>query len=183
MLGDASGDALLDSEFADEYQTWLIGHPAESRAHWCDFPARKLAHPNPLSVSPSSTVHDLVQRMLAHGTGVALVRHANELVGVFSERDLLQRVVAAGKDPRDTRVADVMTPKPEVLPESASIAQALRQLGRARYRHIPIVDTYGAPVGLLAAEDLLRFVGETFPKEVLNAPPVGSREIRRSEGA
>jgi CBS domain-containing protein len=171
MLGDVRQDALLESEFADEYQDWLQGRPSAVRAAWFDFPVRKLARAHPLHVERALSVRECARRMHDASSASALIVENGRLIGIFTERDLLERVVAEGRDPDETPLAEVMTECPEALPASATMAQALRFLSSAHYRHAPLVDDAGALVGMLSTGHLIGFVSETFPKEILNAPP------------
>jgi CBS domain-containing protein len=183
MLGDVQGDALLESEFADEYQDWLQGRPSAGRAAWFDFPVRKLARRQPLRVERAESVHEVARRMAESCSASALVMDGGQLCGIFTEHDLLARVVGCGRDPAATPVEEVMTDDPEVLPASATMAQALRFMARAHYRHAPLLDDAGVPVAMLSTSHLVGFVSETFPKEILNAPPETAEPPRQEEGA
>jgi CBS domain-containing protein len=183
MLGDARQDAVLESEFADEYQDWLQGRASVSRAEWFDFPVRKLSRADPLQVSPDTPVRAVAERMRAQHSGSALIVDGGRLVGIFTERDLLVRVVSEGRDPGQTQVSAVMTDTPEALPEQATMAQALRFLSQTHYRHAPLVDDQGKPISMLSTSALIGFVSETFPKEILNAPPESAEPISEEEGA
>jgi CBS domain-containing protein len=105
------------------------------------------------------------------------------LVGIFTERDLLARVVAEGRDPAQIEVAEVMSDTPEGLSEDATMAQALRFLAQTHYRHAPLVNAQGTPISMLSTSALIGFVSETFPKEILNAPPESAEPIHEEEGA
>jgi CBS domain-containing protein len=183
MLGDVQQDALLESEFADEYQDWLQGRPGVARSTWFDYPVRKLARAHPLQVERSARVVDVAKQMAEHDSGSALVVERSLLVGIFTERDLLERVVSAGRDPAGITVGEVMTETPEVLPRTATMAQALRLLARGHYRHVPLVDDAGAPCGMLSTGHLIGFVSDTFPKEIMNAPPETTESPKKEEGA
>lgn len=183
MLGDAQQDAVLESEFADEYQDWLQGRAALSRAEWFDIPVRKLSRVKPLCVERSSSVRSVAERMRNMHIGSALVVDQGRLVGIFTERDLLVRVVTEGRDPLQTEVGAVMTDTPEALPDGATMAQALRFLSQTQYRHAPLVNEQGTPVSMLSTSALIGFVSETFPKEILNAPPESAEPIHAEEGA
>jgi CBS domain-containing protein len=183
MLGDARQDAVLESEFADEYQDWLQGRASVSRAEWFDFPVRKLSRAKPLTVERGTKVRVVAERMRELHIGSALIVDRGRLVGIFTERDLLVRVVAEGRDPAQTEVADVMTDSPEGLPTDATMAQALRFLAQTHYRHAPLVNAQGAPISMLSISALIGFVSETFPKEILNAPPDSAAPIHEEEGA
>jgi len=184
MIGDPTADGLTLSEFADEYQDWLSGNPGSARAQWFDYPLRKLVTREPVMVALEDTVTQVVRKMAARERGTALIVEGDTLLGIFTERDLLRRVVAEGRDPASTRMADVMTESPETLPDSANLAQAMRLLARARYRHVPVVDRANHAVGMVSSRHVIAFVSETFPKEVLNAPPEGAPAVmKKKEGA
>jgi CBS domain-containing protein len=164
-------DLSSASEFADEYQDWLEGHPGAMRAPWFDQPVGQL-EPRPLpALSPEASLRAAVAMLNAHDRGALLLISGERLVGIFTERDVLRRVVQDGLDLDQTRVADVMTRAPEVLSTSTTLAQALRAMVRARYHHLPIVDSAGGAIGMVSLRQILEFVCETFPKEILNAPP------------
>jgi len=183
MLGDARQDAVLESEFADEYQDWLQGRASVNRAEWFDFPVRKLARAQPLTVERSTSVRAVAERMRVLHSGSALVIDAGRLVGIFTERDLLVRVVTEGRDPARTDIAEVMTDAPDALPEDATMAQALRFVAQYHYRHAPLIDAQGAPSSMRSTSALVGFVSETFPKEILNAPPERAEPTQVEEGA
>jgi CBS domain-containing protein len=183
MLGDVRAEALIESEFADEYQSWLGGDEGRRRHVRFDVPVGLLALRRPLFVSIDLPVLQVARRMQAESCSTALVRRGGNLVGIFSERDLLTRVVVAGRDPRVTPVGDVMTADPDVVPQSITLAQLMRKLSLASHRHLPVVDPLGQATAVLSLADVLRFVGEAFPAEVLNAPPEGVRSAALREGA
>jgi CBS domain-containing protein len=182
MLGERERDSLAPSEFADEYQDWLDGNAGAARAQWFDFPLRKLSRPNPLLVSGDAMVLHVVHGMASQQRGTALVMEGARITGIFTERDLLRRVVAEGRDPAQTPVRDVMSADPESLPETANLAQAMRLMSRTRYRHVPVTDKSGRPVGMLSSRHVIGFVSETFPKEILNAPPETAQPQLKPEG-
>jgi CBS domain-containing protein len=164
-------DLSSASEFADEYQDWLEGHLGKRRALWFDIPVGQL-EPHPLlAVAPDTPVRRAIDLMNAHDCGAVMVVHDDELVGIFTERDALQRVLPRNLDLDRVLMLDVMTADPDVLAESATLAQALRTMARARYRHLPVLDAQGRPVSMVSMRRIIQFVCEAFPEEILNAPP------------
>ena len=96
-----------------------------------------------LTVEAGTKTLDAIQAMNDHGVGYVLVMREGAMVGIFTERDVLKRVV--GKlDPAVTSIDEVMTPRPESLPRSALIAFAINRMSVEGYRHIPLVDEAGA---------------------------------------
>jgi CBS domain-containing protein len=112
------------------------------------------------TAAPSESVGAAVRRMGERGLGSLLIVEEGRLVGIFSERDLLRRVVLAGKDPEATRLAEVSTPEPVVVAEETSIRDCTHLLRRHGFRHLPVVDEGGRAVGILSARDFLQFVIE-----------------------
>jgi signal-transduction protein with cAMP-binding, CBS, and nucleotidyltransferase domain len=162
---------LCQSEFADEYQDWLSGHPDTKRAAWFDMPVAQLDCGAPIVVAPSSSLREVVTLMNEQRRGAVLIVRENTLVGIFTERDVLRSVTPRQLDLDDTTVGALMTPCPEALPEATTLAQALRMMVRSHHRHLPVVDGSGRPVALISMHGIIEFVSDTFAKEILNAPP------------
>ncbi|MGH7786591.1 MAG: CBS domain-containing protein [Candidatus Binatia bacterium] len=138
----------------------------------------------PLCVAPDISVADAVALMTEHRIGCILVVDAGRLTGVFTERDVLTKVVAGGLDAAATRVAQVMTAEPECLTLDDRVAYALNMMSVGGFRHIPLVDSEGRPTGVLAMRDVVDFIVDLFPAEVLNLPPSPAHAIARErEGA
>lgn len=129
-------------------------------------------NPTPaLTVTEDATIAETVEGMRSFGVdAVTVVSRSNprEVLGIFTERDRLLRV---GGEELSMRIAAVMTPAPETLRARDSLAFALNRMSTGRFCHVPIVDESGAPVAMLSARDLLDFIVECIPEEVLNLPP------------
>jgi CBS domain-containing protein len=104
-------------------------------------------------------------------------------VGIFTERDVLWRVVPRAVDLDATPVSEVMTRDPETLPADCQMAQALRTMALGGYRHIPLVDDSGRPTGLVSMRQIVESLVELFPDEILNAPPETQHPPTTAEGA
>lgn len=140
-----------------------------------------LAPAEPLCLMATATVHEAVQAMLAHRqAGVLIVDQDGRLAGIFTERDVLTRVVGLELDPRRTALRDVMTPNPEALTVDDRVAHAVYCMSVAGYRTVPLVDGEGRPVGVVTASDVLRWLADLFPETVLNMRP-GDRIKRAGE--
>jgi CBS domain-containing protein len=128
----------------------------------------------PLSLNETATVMDAAHRMVqAHQAAVLVVDARGKLTGIFTERDLLTRVVGRGIDPKVTAVSAVMTPNPEVLSLRDRVAYAVHCMSVAGYRTVPLVDADGKPVGIVTVSDVIRWLANLFPSTVLNLPPGG----------
>jgi len=91
-----------------------------------------------LGVSPHTPVTDVLDQMKQARLGCALVLDDGKLVGIFTERDLLNKLTGEATLPLATPVEQLMSPNPEVLLESDSVAAALNKMSLGRYRHIPV---------------------------------------------
>ncbi|MCB1032432.1 MAG: CBS domain-containing protein [Acidobacteria bacterium] len=107
---------------------------------------------------PEATVLEAVRRMTEHSIGALLVVKDQVLKGILSERDVARRVVAEGRDPKATQVGEVATPHPVTVKEFESLRRCTELIREHGFRHLPVVDGEGHPVGILSARDLHRFV-------------------------
>jgi len=93
------------------------------------------------------------------------------LVGVFTERDALNRVVAEGRDTQTTTLGDVMTSNPRTVSPDASFTAALELMHQGRFRHVPVVE-HGAPIGMISVRDAMGPELESFVYEMLRQEQV-----------
>jgi CBS domain-containing protein len=108
---------------------------------------------DPVTLPPSATVREACQSMRDRRVGAVLVTEGNcSLVGIFTGRDAVHRVLAEGKDPTRTILGEVMTREPDTIPSGKIAIQALRLMDDGRYRHLPIVDD-GRVVGIVSRFD------------------------------
>ncbi len=109
-----------------------------------------------LTADPGEPVALAVRRMAELNLGALLVTEAGRLVAIFSERDLLRRVVGAGLDPAATPIGSVATPRPVTVTAATPLADCARLVRERDVRHLPVVDGEGRPVGLLSTRDFLQ---------------------------
>ena len=138
------------------------------------------------AASPRDSVAQVVRAMGDCHTGFVLVMDgvdgAARLVGIFTERDFVNRVVAAGADV-SLPVERVMTPAPKVVARGGSVLSAVEMMEAGGYRHLPVVDERGMPVGVLSVKDVMRYLVEYFPARVYNLPPTPDQTQPAREGA
>ena len=108
---------------------------------------------DPLTLPPSATVRDACRCMRDHYIGAVLVTEGDHrLLGIFTGRDAVHRVLAEGRSPARTKLAEVMTPDPNTMPPGRTAIEALRLMEDGRYRHVPIIDD-GKVVGIVSRFD------------------------------
>lgn len=107
-----------------------------------------------VTVNVDAKVSDVALQLAANDVGAVLVVAGDELIGVFSERDLAVRVIAAGLDPQLTAVAEVASVRVVQVAPDDSLRTALEKFRIGRFRHLPVVAD-GKPVGILSTRDLL----------------------------
>jgi CBS domain-containing protein len=171
-MSDLEDEAYFD---AADPQTARISDEA------LDATVSTLMPAEPLCLRETATVREAVQAMLGRRQAGVLVVDANgRLAGIFTERDVLTRVVGAELDPRRTALGQVMTPNPEALTTEDRVAYAVYCMSVAGYRTVPLVDADGRPTGVITAGDVLRWLADLFPETVLNMRP-GDRIKRAGE--
>jgi len=131
--------------------------------------------PHP-SVPAEASLGAAVDEMSAKRRGCVLVEDRGVLVGLFTERDLLNRVDPKAPAWRDLPIREVMTGTPTVARPTDSLADAVRLLEHQRRRHLPIVDDRGAVTGLVSIRDILTYIASRFPEELMNLPPDPTHE-------
>jgi CBS domain-containing protein len=106
-------------------------------------------------VAPEITVTAAAREMDRHRIGAILVMDSGRIIGIFTERDVLSRVVAAGLDPNTTPIERVMTHDPITIAPSATVEDVMALFTNKRFRHLPVVSD-GRLVGLISIGDILR---------------------------
>jgi CBS domain-containing protein len=112
---------------------------------------------NMVTATPSETVAEIARRMSARKVGAVLVVNDGDLWGLFSERDVLTRVVAQDRDPKATGVGEVATRDVVTVDVDAPLRRVLQVFKENRFRHLPVVRD-GKPVGIVSTRDFLEFL-------------------------
>ena len=117
-------------------------------------------------VSPKSTVHDAVRLMNDQRVGAVAVANDDILAGIFTERDLMIRVVLEDKDPKRTEVGDVMTANCISAKKDMSMGEALQIMTEKHFRHLPVIDDDNKVLGLLSIRNLLHQRVDSLSEEL-----------------
>lgn len=141
----------------------------------------------PVTVPPGTTLGECLLTIQRTGTGdsVFVMDAEGRLVGVLTERDIFGRLVgpdvAAAVD-LDASVDDYMNTEPRTLRLDQTVRDAIELMQSPRYRNVPVVDDDRHLVGVVRQVDILKFLAEAFPEELLNLPPRPHQRIERAEG-
>ena len=118
------------------------------------------------------TVCEAARVMKGKRIGAIMVVEEGKLIGIFTERDALFRVLAEDRDLRATRVADVMTRNPQSIHPDKQFADALQLMHTGKFRHVPVVEN-GRAVGMVSASDAMGPELEAFVWELLREEQMG----------
>ena len=126
---------------------------------------------NFLTAPPETTVSNAARMMVEKNVGAVMVVEHERLVGIFTERDAVFRVIAPGRDAETTRLTEVMTAAPKTLDPDKSYGHALLLMQENGFRHVPVIEN-GRPVGIISSRnamdpDLEEFVSEERRREHL----------------
>ena len=136
----------------------------------------------PHRVEATQLVQDAIYLMRSEGVGCLLVCQRGTLVGVFTERDLMCRVLGVGK-PLSITIGEVMTPEPVTVFAKDPIRVAIRKMQHGGYRHLPVVDENNRPTGVLSVKRIVHYLAEHYPTAVYNLPPDPGSVVNEREGA
>jgi CBS domain-containing protein len=106
------------------------------------------------TTSSQTSIADAARLMKQHAIGALMIVDQGKLVGIFTERDVVFRVIAVDKDPKTTRVESAMTRKPRALEPNRPLGHALHLMYEGGFRHVPVVE-HGKPIGMVSARDAL----------------------------
>lgn len=142
---------------------------------------RALSVRDAVVVEAGTPVGEVVARMAGASGGAACVTRDGMLAGIVTERDVLMKVLDRHLD-AGTPVDAIMTPDPQTLTVEAFLWEALAMMEQGHYRHIPLVDENGGVAGILGQQEVLEYVAEAFPQEILNLPPRPHQTMQKEEG-
>jgi CBS domain-containing protein len=143
---------------------------------------RSLRLSEPARVGPDATLGETLRAMKASHIGCALICRDGKVVGIFTERDVLNKVAGAQVG-HEEPVSRFMTRDPRVLHRDDTLSAAIRMMTEGGYRHVPLTDERGRDAGVVCAKDLVEYIAEHFPAEVVNLPPRLHQVMRKAEGA
>lgn len=135
-----------------------------------------------LAVASSASLHTAIEAMRNARVGGLLVCEGDQLVGIFTERDYIKRVLAVGAD-LNAPIREYMTPEPVTAKMTDLVGSVIRTMQRGHYRHLPVVDENGRPVGSVSVKRIIEYLVDHFPSTVYNLPPQPGQLQSAREGA
>jgi len=127
-----------------------------------------------VSAPSKTTVAHAARLMEDNQVGALLVMEKGRLVGIFTERDALFRVLSAGRDPRTTPLSEVMTRDPQSIQPDRALGHAMLMMYEGGFRHVPVVEK-GHPLGVVSTRDALGPELQEFESQLSNREHI--REI------
>jgi len=132
-------------------------------------------------IDPATPLGDVYRAFDEQHHGAVMVCEDDQVVGIFTQRDVLYRTALEDLDP-STPVSEVMSDRPVTIGLDQELADAIQAMVEGGYRHVPVVDGNGNPIGLLSSRLILRFIADHYPEAVLNLPPRLHQILSRPEG-
>ena len=123
-----------------------------------------------VDVSPGASISEAVGTMSSKGVGCLLITENRQLVGLFTERDVLRKVVGQGLDESSTTVSELMTRNPETLPADSPLVFALQRMSVGGFRHVPLLNEDNLPVAVVSMRDIVEHIVSLYPNQILNLP-------------
>ena len=127
--------------------------------------------PATVTLGHRASVREALDIMRDNQLSCVLVIEQDQLVGVFTERDVVTTALSASLDIDHAPLQDVMQPDPVCLGLDDTLADAMHQMAVGEYRHVPVVDEQGRPVALVSMQVIVDTLLAAFPQELLNRPP------------
>lgn len=150
-------------------------------------PLSAVPYREPLILAASDTVTAAMRAMQREHRGCVIVTddgtRESKLLGIFTERDVLLRIVDRGKNPATLPIGEVMTPEPECLAVDSTVAHALNKMSVGGFRHVPVVDQEHRPAFVVSVRDVVEFLVAAFPREVLTLATGRDSSPQTREGA
>jgi CBS domain-containing protein len=180
---DEPRDDVVDESYFDQprrqsegFDTRLLSEPL------LVLPAQRA-----ITMSGNSTVTEAMRAMQREHRGCVLVTDdgsaKSKLTGIFTERDVLFRIVDKGRNPAALPLAEVMTPDPDSLSVRSTVAYVLNKMAVGGFRHIPVVDDEHRPAAVISVRNVVEFLVDAFPREVFNLPSDPDTPPPTREGA
>ena len=131
-------------------------------------------------ISGDTAVKEAIDLMKAKRVGCLLVEENGRLSGIFTERDVVRKIVGHGWDHAKLKVKDFMTSDPDVLHFDDPIVFALNRMSVGGYRHVPIVGDNHEPLAFVSVRDIVNYIADFYHDAIMNLPPEPVRGAQKA---
>lgn len=147
-------------------------------------PIEKMLYREPVLVLKNIKIIEAVNLFNEKDVGCVLIvdEKTRKLNGIFTERDVIRKLINKGHDIHNETVEKFMTKNPDALLLSDPIAYALNRMAAGGYRHVPLVDENHIPIGFLSIRDIVDHLADYYSNEILNLPPSPHAKQTSCEG-
>lgn len=149
-----------------------------------DHPLKMVGRKDPVGVRPGTSLADCLEAVRAAGSSdsVFVTDDEERLVGVLAERDIFGRIIGGELD-LSAPVESLLTTDPRTLDLDQPVRDAVHLMQTGHFRNVPVLDQERHLVGVIRPQDILTFLAESFPQELLNLPPLSHQQLEEPEGA
>lgn len=175
-MSDAIDEELAIMQEREEEETGTINLSSFKLA------IKELRNPPALCIDKGESIATAVKMMQEKKIGSLIVCDKDKLCGIVTERDVLMKVTGIINDLQGTKISEVMTADPITLESGDMIAHVMHNMHVGGFRHVPIVDSQGGVQSIVSIKDVLSFIIERFPQEVINVSSVPYRGKASMDG-
>ena len=172
---------IFDDELKEMYTSAGKDSSLESAISPND-PLETLTQEKFIVLDENATLRETIDKIQQFHVGCVLLKKNGKLSGIFTERDIVQKVVGNRHDLEKEKVLTFMTKSPDALHLKDPIAFALNKMIAGGYRHIPIINFDNKPIGVIAMQDIINHLGDHFFEDIVNLPPIPLRNQDQREG-
>ena len=158
MPTEKKSDSRSFEDPLENYDSPEFSDSAEAALH--DSSVNSVQTQPHLAVSSDTTVRATMKLMVGHEIACVLVEDRSQLVGIFGDRDVLDRVALESETVMDGPVSAVMTRRPVTVNQADSVAKVISIMAVSGYRHVPVIDGEGRPVGIVSPQRIGKFLHE-----------------------
>ena len=145
-------------------------------------PVKHLKAQKPVTLEAHQSVREAITLMQVKQFGCAVITRRDKLIGIMTERDVISKALIEGHSIDTMKIEEIMTPDPESVQLDDSIAFVMNMMHVGGYRHVPVVDETNVPIAVVSVKDVIGFIVENFPEEILNVPPHPVRRVDSVDG-
>ena len=130
-----------------------------------------------------TSIQSVIESMqTTHSSCILLINNNNNITGIFTERDVVTKIVSRNVDIENEKICDYMTNNPETLQPDDSIAFTLNKMTDGGYRHIPIVHSKSKDIFIISMQDIINSISNYYFDDIVNLPPESLRNTSQREG-